>query len=328
MASRRDPVAPAGDEPRGPHLPDRLTALPWTVWPFVVLTVLVVYLRPLRSTGMDLDASGWLALFLSVVRSAGFTLLGAALFIRRPDARSRLWPVVVAVSLLGIAELLVAASPIVGDLVDSGASDSGPTILSAGFVIGRAAAVARLFAYGYLWIGLGAVRTRDDPAGSRAVLVGLLVLGFGIVVFGVAGLASAGVFDAEAGIVATNLVAIALSALGFVASLAILAVVLSGARAGEGPGQSWWMAVVGIVLCPIVSDGTLWVFNALPAMGAAVFSVVQWLLLIAGAAGSLLLVGAFLAGFPERRGGRRRVAASVAPAAQPAPVVRRAGSRR
>ena len=328
MTPRNAPVAPAGGEPRGPHLPERITALPLAVWPFVLLALLVLYLRPLRSTGMDLDATGWLALLLSVVRSAGFALLGAALFLRRPDARSRLWPVVAAVSLLGIAELLGAASPIVADLVDSGASGNGPTILSAGFVIGRAGSIARLFAYGYLWVGLGAVRTRDAPAGSGAILAGLLVIGCAVVTFGVAGLASAGAFDASADFVAANLVAIVLSVLNFIASLAILAVVLSGARAGEGPGQSWWMAVAGIALCPIISDGTLWVLNALPAMGAAVISVVQWVLLIAGAAGALLLLGAFLAGFPEHADTRRRAGARVGAVPEEAPVTRRAGSRR
>jgi hypothetical protein len=311
VTPRNAPIVPAVDEPRGPHLPDRMTVLSRAAWPFVILAVVVVYLRVLRTSGVTLDAEGLLSLLLSVVRSAGFALLGAALFVRRPDALSRLWPVVIAVSLLALAELLVAASPIVGDLVDAGATGNGtPTILTAGYVIGRAGAVARLFAFGYLWIGLGPVRRRADPAGSRAILVGLLGAGFAIVAFGVAGLASAGVLDAEPGIVAVNLVAIALSALNFVVSLAILAVVLAGARAGEEPGPSWWMAVVGLVLCPIVSDGTLWLFNALPAMDAGVFSAMQWLLLVAGAAGSLLLGGAFLAGFPERAGARRGKAAA------------------
>ena len=89
MEPAEESVTAAWEEARGPHLPDRITAIPVMVWPFLALTAVVVYVQSRLYAGVPFDASIVVAAGLGIARSAAMTLIGAALLVRHPDAWAR-----------------------------------------------------------------------------------------------------------------------------------------------------------------------------------------------------------------------------------------------
>ena len=96
------------EEPRPPHLPDAVTTVsPW-VFLFVLLAVLQVIAGWLewKAQGDLGDPTYGASIALGVVQAACVSLLGAALFLRHPDAHRRLPMLVVGVVLLVATVLL------------------------------------------------------------------------------------------------------------------------------------------------------------------------------------------------------------------------------
>lgn len=109
------------EEPRGPHLPDRLTALmrrlatiPLPVWPFVALAVVTTaeqWTEPQTITDLAWSVLG-------LIPSVSACLLGAAVFLRHPDALRTIPLVVAGVVLSALVPLLRMASPVVWSAID------------------------------------------------------------------------------------------------------------------------------------------------------------------------------------------------------------------
>ena len=287
------------EEPRGPHLPDRMTAVPAMVWPFVLVAIVVDLLWLQRNPGAEFDADRALPFISSIARTSALALLGAALFLRRPDAWRNLRPIAKAVTLFATAQLLAVGALVTSDLMGQGSSgDAELSTITVGFVVGRLAMAAQLFAIGYLWAGLGAVRRRDNAAGSRVLMVGLIGAAIAIMVIGVQTLVALGAYDGEPIIVAQNLIGTALSGLILLALMALLSELLAGARASEEPRGAWWLGFAGVTLWAIGTSGITWIFDALGTSGPDY----EWLVRpvqAAGTAGALLLLVAFLIGLPE-----------------------------
>ena len=299
MQAGKEPIPASWDEARGPHLPDRLTAVPVLVWPFVALAVLLAVVQIRRHTYSPIDASVALSLGLTIARLLATTLLGAALFLRHPDAWSRLRPVAVGVTLLAIAEALRVLAPVADDLLGrpSGPSDGVP-ILTVSYLVGRTGAIVGIVGVASLWVGLKAARRTPDPAGTRAILAILLVVGLGILAIGYGRLISLGLFDGDAAVAVTNASELVIEAVQLVAWIAVASVLVAGSRVRERPATAW-LAGAFAALAISISPGQILSF--LPSMDptSGGYWLVIWSVSLVATGGAVLLLAAFLLGLPE-----------------------------
>ena len=299
MQAGKEPIPASWDEARGPHLPDRLTAVPVMVWPFVALAVLLAVVQVRRYTYSPIGADAALSLALSIARLMAMTLLGAALFLRHPDAWSRLRPVAFGVTGLAVAEALHVLAPVAQDVFGSTWDPSvGPPIVTASWVVGRTGAIVGIVGAAGLWVGLKAARRAPDPAGTRAMLAVLLVVGLGILAVGDARLLSLGLFDGDASVAIGNASALAIEAVQLVAWIAVASALVAGSRASERPAAAW---LTGALAALAIAISQVQILSFLPAMDPT--SGGYWLVTgsvsLVAAGGAVLLLMAFLLGLPE-----------------------------
>jgi hypothetical protein len=280
------------EEPRPPHLPDRLTAIsPW-VLPFLIVVAYQVWLLWVGQP-LGIDETARLDYWVNVARSEfpaiAATLLGLALFIRHPDARSTLPHMASGVFLLLFAQILRLAKPAIGPLVDPFATsaDDFEFYFSVAQAYGVLTTLIGVAGIAFVARGLGTARRHGEavPARSVSVVVTVLVMvssaltAFSWVRSGV---------DTSPGTIA----AIAVSWLvGLVAALAwayLFVVSLVGWRGGETPRLGWALAAMGAglallvdLLLPVIvilvtpQEQLLRMFEA---VGAA--SLIAWVLLV------------------------------------------------
>jgi hypothetical protein len=301
MGASEDPVTATWEEARPPHLPDRITAVPIRVWPFVGLAVLLAFLQFRRYGGMSGAGADVVALAPGVIEVAAMTLVGAALFLRHPDAWSRLRPVALGVTLLAVAEALRLLAPMVDGVVAAtgitGEAGEGFPVFTVSYFVARAGTIVGILGVASLWLGFRAARRTADPTGTRGILTGLLVVGFGVLVIGYGRQIALGAFDGDGVVQVANAIVLVTIAVGLAAWVAVASVVLAGARVRERPVASWIVgavAAVGMTICqvPILS---IW-----PAMDATSgpYGVLIWTVMLASMGSAVLLLTAFFLGLP------------------------------
>ena len=320
MQAGEEPVTATWEEARPPHLPDRITAVPILVWPFVALAVLLAFLQFRRYGGMSGAGADVVALAPGVIEVAAMTLLGAALFVRHPDAWSRLRPVALGVTLLAVAEALRLLAPMVDD------------VAAATGITGEAGDVSPVFTVVLLrgcaqddhrhpraspacWIGFRATRTLGDPPGTRAILAALLVVGLGVFAVGYGREFALGAFDGDGVVVVANAIVIATVAAGLVAWIAVASELLAGARVQERPSRG--LAQSGAVAAlRIVHQRGAALLHPAASMDAtsAAFSVAVWSVMLIATGSALLLLVAFLLGLPAPSEAKAEETAEADPA--------------
>lgn len=298
------------EEPRGPHLPDRLTSLPGKLprasWAFLALAiangiVLAVdrFFLPDPSLDPALFVRSIVGQVLGLIPPVATMLFGAAVFARNPSAWSTHRSVAVGVLLLAASQMMQTAGIWVRGLLDDpfGAASTAYSLLVAVVLAMGFVAVAR---------GLRVARLRPDGGGSarrdQAIVVGLVLLVVWTVAVGLLALARYASDNPDVN-AWYNLVLIGASWLT-IASIGYLAIVVSaGAAAGERPAAAWRLAMAGTWLIIAATTISLSVSNVayLVVTPSTDFSILTWIGLgtsTLAAVGYLLLLAAFARGLP------------------------------
>ena len=303
MQAGEEPVTATWEEARPPHLPDRITAIPVMVWPFLVITAVVVYARSRLFIGVPLDASNVIGSGLAIASVAAMTLLGAALFLRHPDAWSRLRPIALAVSLIAIGEALDVLAPHVDGVLRSigiGAEwDGGELpVLTATYALGRLASVVVILGVASLAIGLRATRRSPDATRTLVLFVILSVAALAFLAVGYGRAMDDSRGTADQAVAAVNRISLAIHAVGLVAWVAVASILLVGARRRERPTSGW---LVGAIATLAIVVGLEPIFALWPTFDVATSGLTMpgWLAVGTTAAGGVLLLVAFLLELPE-----------------------------
>ncbi len=280
------------EEARGPHLPDRLTRVPLPVWPFLILAVVQVVAIAMDDWTLITNDPG--GLVLTSGGSIAASLLGAALFLRHPDAVRTLPLLVVGVTLVAVERVISLLNVAFGWLfaglwivpVDGSPDYTSSSMFSiAGSAIGVLAVLC-------LARGLAAAR-RFEGGVSWSVLIVLIVAS---ILITAASVISYQTLPSESVIVGPLVYAASL-VIGLASTLAmsyLFAVALAGWRAGERPPTGWALVVAsGLVTIAIaamfavvivIQPGDLWPMATIIA--------------IAAVASPLMLLVAFAIGLP------------------------------
>jgi len=278
------------EEPRPPHLPDRLTSIsPW-VLPFLALAVFQVWLlgtlQP-RSTDLSALVDYWLGTRYQIVGIAG-ALIGLALFLRHPNARNTLPQIASGAFLLLLAQVLglleSTIDPLFVDLAPPTDEMSFFSPLMQAYSIFTS--LVGIFAIAFIASGLSAARRYEDVGTTRGLAVLLAVLVFTAVAYTTFGFAM--VQDDLSGnsiiIIAGALLANLFRSL----ALAYLVVVsVRGWVAQEQPRAGWRVAALGagflllelitpfIGVLPLAQDGLVAAIGLI-----ADVALVGWILLV------------------------------------------------
>jgi hypothetical protein len=290
------------EEPRPPHLPDRLTSItPWVI-PFLLLAALQVVAGWLEwgAQGDYRPLGVGVSIFLGLLPGICTTLLGAALFYRHPDAHRRLPMLVFGAVLLTVVALMdVAEAPwrsaFLPDLFPESDMPGGEeSVIVLSGIYSAALNVISVFGLLYLARGLGGARRFADVVSARVLGIAVTVV---VLAATVVSLASV-LMDADWSDVLTplNLMAVAVSLVSTLAWSYLFVTAVTGWRAGERPRIGWLLVALaaGIEIgLRVLMAGTLLVdisqagFGVLQIVGLA--SVANWVLLLL----------AFVAGLPS-----------------------------
>jgi hypothetical protein len=277
-------------EARGPHLPDVMTRQsPW-VYPFLAAALIQVVLAWQQlmgsgtAAGLD-DVYGVKFRLDNVLMS----LLGAALFIKHPDARRSLPLLAFGLGLMALGPLLDIIDRPVTQFLDSLAPSGDVfTGLSPAVVAYQVfKSLITVAAVVYVGVGLADARRRPRHPAERSVLVVVLIISIATVVLT---LAPFGFSPLPASPYEWVLLGI-----GFVVSLLhalawayVIAVTFGGWIAGDAPHRGWGLALTAgaIGLALRILNTTLTVIASLsegfsidlPVVSAAV--TLSWLLLL------------------------------------------------
>lgn len=238
------------DEPRGPHLPDALAAVPFGTWIFVLLALarLMWFVRETQ-LGPAPGLSVLIAYVSGLVPAVVSVLLPAVLLLRHSDAWSSARTLLVGTVLLAIVEGMRVLSPSLQPLFEQVTPGSDETPYLVPLALGYSTAQALLATFAVANIGLGLAQARRYLDGSWTRLI-VAVAGLVAVV----GAASRVItvsrlpFDQipTTPTVAVYLAsAIVLGVLSIVAWAYLAATVARGARAGEEPGAGWTVGAIG-----------------------------------------------------------------------------------
>jgi hypothetical protein len=304
MQAGEEPVTATWEEARPPHLPDRITAIPVMVWPFVILTAVVVYTRTRLYIGMPLDASNVIGSGLSIATVTAMTLLGAALFLRHPDAWSRLRPAALAVSLIAIGAAMDVLAPHVDGALRSvgiGQEWDGNElpVITASYALGRLASIVGILGVASLAMGLRATRRTPDATRTLVLFVALSIGALGFLAVGYGRILDDGWGDSDqAMLAAANRISIAIHAVGLVAWVAVASILTIGARRRERPTAGW---LVGAIATLAIVVGLEPIFAVWPTFDSATsgLTLAGWLEVGTAAVGAVLLLVAFCLGLPE-----------------------------
>jgi hypothetical protein len=288
-------------EPRPPHLPDTLTRIsPW-VLPFVVVLALQFWLawvgQP-RATDVITSVDYWIGAARSNLLGVAVSLMGVALIIRYPDARSRLPQVTSGVLLLLLGQVMGLLEPALGPWFASITPPNDQefffTPLAEGYSI--LTPLVGVFGVTFLARGLSDARRHGDGGRVRTLAIVLTVLVFaswGIQLFGLTLIE----FDASPMFALTITGKLLVNLLMTLALAYLVVVVVTGWIGHESPRAGWGFAVIGAGLI---------LFQGLFASVISVLPLSQEpLLFVVGRVGDsallgwVLLVVAFALGLPS-----------------------------
>ena len=295
--------------PRGPHLPDVLTAIPRVALAFMLLAAARLAVAVDRADlGMVPQLSTILAYAVGSIAPVVAVLLPAALLIRHPDAARRARTLLAGTVLIAAGEILrVLADPL--QPVFEQLTPQHPEV---GFLvpmaIGYSTLVNLVATFGVATVGLGLARARryEDRSGTRAIAV---TLGLVAVLLSAMRIAEVARLPYDQISVTPMVVAylgstVILGILAAVAWTYLAAMALRGARAGEEPGSGWSSGALGICLVVVA-----FVIGAGLSLAAAlnpptpdaqpVFTSVGYVMSGVVALGYLLVLAGLAAGLPS-----------------------------
>jgi hypothetical protein len=285
------------EEPRGPHLPDRLTAIPLLCWPFIALAIvqLAVGVSDIRSLG-ELDVSFALSWVAGRISGLAPTLMGVALFWRHPAAARSMPMVAWAMVLFAVGGVLALfsspLSPMLSELTPPSDASSPIGWAFVGWQVGSS--IVAVLAVACLGVGLDRARARRDalPRSLMALVVVLATLSALSYIPLLGGSASG------AEMVANAIVAVATSTATLLLIGFVFVVAFVGRRSGEAPATGWAAAALGAGI--LVAASVLFQLIGLVYMltGLVPFAVVTG----ASAVGWVLLLAAFAVGLPAEFG--------------------------
>jgi hypothetical protein len=291
------------DEPRGPHLPDMVTRLPILVWPFVALAALIGYRAvgmitgdPTRDTGVILESG------LAAIPSVVTPLLGAAYFATHRGIAFRA-ALGIGLALLAVGEAMRVVETSVLDFLGSLLPSSGDAFADIERTSLYFTFVAAVGIAGYVCLlrGLRSARQRPNAPGQR----GVTLVVFGVVaVTAVLGFQSTAVASPgdDGTFLAINLRTWLLNAVYLVATAAVTAELLAGARAAERPALAWRLAAAALTLI-LVAQVPSWVIYSLGSESISLIPAMSWTLVIVEAIAFITWLGEFLLGLPSQDAG-------------------------
>lgn len=292
-------VADPWPEARPPHLPDRLTAVPWLAWPFVAIAVILLAVAWPRV--QEVFAPGGFSVVRLIVEldALAIALLGAALFWRRHDALRTMPNVVVGVTLLAAREILRAAAPTLQGAFATltPAPEAFPFFVPLSTAYNAFATVVGLFGLVYLARGLAEARRREDGWSSRPATLAVVVVAL---LLGAAQWWTIGDLPADASMTIGTLVVVSLSltALNLLAWGYLTLTAGRGWRAGEAPSRGWLAATLAGV-CLFLSTIMLAILNWVVSAPSDGVLLIHQLASLIGIASSFLLLVALALGLPS-----------------------------
>jgi hypothetical protein len=244
-------------EARGPHLPDRLVAVPLIAWPFVVLAVWAAVAAWSAWQGIGDAGLGNVVVFLfRDIGSVETAVAGAVFFWRHPDGLRRHPLIALGVSMTAISlALSLLHAPLYELFVTITPPDESSLFNPTDFVF---VAVMQLVAIvGLLAIGRGLVAARERPndGSTRGLAVVLTLIVVTSQVLSVAADVRLGA-DLSWPDVLWAIRGVAFGTVSLLVSAYIAVVAARGWTAGERPSSGWLLVAAAGVL-PVVSQALL-----------------------------------------------------------------------
>ncbi len=299
----------AWEEARPPHLPDRLTRLsPW-VFLFVLTALFHVWFawREWSIGGVLADPSSLGSIIWSRITAIVTSLLGAALFIRHPDATRRLPLVVVGVVLVALEQLMTTGSESLQEVfarLTPPGDDPLPFVPAAAF-FSVVTSLVGVVAVLCIARGIASARRFEDVIRFRRLAIVLVLVS----ILGVAAsLVSLGETTFESSMWTSPLVAIGIT-MSLMVALAwayLLVVSLRGFVARDEPRVGWGLVALAATLFVVIRLAFNVVGFAFNVGGAVsvLQSVAEIVLILAGygsVLGWILLLLAFALGLPSTK---------------------------
>lgn len=288
------------EEPRPPHLPDRLTSISLWVLPFLVVAVFQLWLlwinQPL-SSNQGSAVEYWLDTRYQFAEIAG-SLIGLALFLRHPDARTTLPQVALGAFLLLLAQVMglleltldpvfVALAPPSDDLFFFSPLKEAYSIFTS---------LVAVFGIAFIASGLSAARRYGSTGPVRSLAVVLVILA--VVSSGVSILeVTTAEFEVSPALVGTIVGSVVARFLRTLALSYLVVVLVAGWLGQEAPRSAWRLAAVGaaLLLLPALVAPFLGVFPLPQEVLLAIITFIQEGVVV----GWVLLVVAFALGLPS-----------------------------
>jgi hypothetical protein len=231
------------------------------------------------------------------------TLIGAAIFVRHPDARRTLPLLVFAAVLLTIGQLAELVDAPVRRLLESIAptADDGLAVSPASIAYSVFTTLLSVFAALYLGAGLAEARRNGPIRSERLLTIWLTVVGLAAVLISAIPIGQATV-DASPRTIVLFVIGLILSLLVTLTWCYVLVVTLSGWIGDEEPRRGWGLAALTAMIVLfvriVVSVGS--VMSLPPAVQDVTLRAVAF----GATLGWVLLLAAFLAGLPATTGDR------------------------
>ena len=287
-------------EPRPPHLPDRLTSItPW-VLPFLVVLAYqgwLVWVDQPRAADAATSVDYWISAARSNLTGVAASLLGVALFVRHPDARSSLPQISTGAILLLLQQVMTLLKPAIEPWLLSLAPPGDDLALFSPVVEAYDIVTALVWVFGlaFLASGLSAARRYEDVVKGRWLVVGLTILVVASIGFYVVGLRA---FDLDANpMMVTVASSLLVTLFGTLAVAYLVVVSLTGWLGQEVPRAGWGLAAVGagMILVQRLMAPVVLVFPLSQEVLIGMFGLLADLALL----GWVLMVVAFGAGLPS-----------------------------
>lgn len=286
-------------EPRPPHLPDRLTsASPW-VLPFVLVVIYQLWLlwvgQP-RAGELDLYIEYWVGSRYGWTGLLG-SLIGLALFIRHPDARVTLPQVTSGAFLLLLSHVLLlletTLDPFFIALAPPGDELSFFSPVKQAYSI--ITSLIGILGIAFIASGLSAAR-RYEGRPVRKLAAVLTIAAVASLGLSIAGLTTIE-FEVSTALVAAVISSLLVNFLGLLAVAYLLLVTLTSWLGQEEPRVGWGLAALGSGL--MLLNGLLTSVVGLLPVSQDVLLTVVGSMADAGLVGWVLLIVAFALGLPS-----------------------------